>query len=398
MSRPARGVRLARLRSLSPRAKLGWGCGGCCGLLVLLGGALLTLTVIVALIAPTPSGDMTAAPSAGAVQSASPSTTTPAPSTTAPVTPSATPSPMPSAAPDPHTAVGVLAALPVGPRGAKTGYDRALFDWRQDTDRNGCDTRNDVLRRDLTAITVTSESHGCVVTIGTLTSPYSGARLAFVRDSSAVDVDHVVALSDAWQSGADALPGDQRVALANDPLNLLAVEHTLNQQKSDGDAATWLPPRTAYRCEYVARQIAVKAKYRLRVKPAEKTAMEHVLSACPGQAAFTSAVTWPASGKGDHVQVASATPTAAPTTVPPTPRPTPAPTPVHTTPAPTRDTEPTEPEDDADPVVEDDSAGGGPVVHPGSFCSGEGSVGVTAKGKPMVCGVAKGGRLRWIGA
>src|SRR6185436_14284756 len=101
--------------------------------------------------------------------------------------------------------------------------------------------------------------------------------------SEAVQIDHVVALSDAWQKGAQGLAVARRTAFANDPLNLLAVDGPLNMQKGDGDAATWLPPAKAYRCAYVARQVAVKVSYGLWMTQAEKNAIATVLSACPNE-------------------------------------------------------------------------------------------------------------------
>ncbi len=99
----------------------------------------------------------------------------------------------------------------------------------------------------------------------------------------AVQIDHVVALSDAWQKGAQRISQSQREALANDPLNLLAADGPANQQKSDADAASWLPANKSYRCIYVARQIAVKATYKLWITAAEKDAMTRVLNTCPDQ-------------------------------------------------------------------------------------------------------------------
>jgi hypothetical protein len=119
-----------------------------------------------------------------------------------------------------------------------------------------------------------------------LRDPYSGQSILFVRGvgtSLAVQIDHVVALGDAWQKGAPSLTLERRTAMANDPLELLAVKGAVNLQKGDGDAATWLPPRKSYRCAYVARQVAVKAKYRLWVTSAERDAMVRVLSTCPRQ-------------------------------------------------------------------------------------------------------------------
>jgi len=199
-------------------------------------------------------------------------------------------SPKPTTVP-PGTAVLTLATLTVKGRAPMTGYDRARFGqaWA-DVDRNGCDTRNDILRRDLTAYTLKAGTHGCLVLRGTLHDPYTGKTISFVRGqgtSTAVQIDHVVALGDAWQKGAQRWSTTTRTAFANDPLNLLAVDGPTNQRKGDGDAATWLPPRKAVRCAYVARQISVKHKYALSVTAAERDAMARVLQACPRQALVT---------------------------------------------------------------------------------------------------------------
>ena len=187
----------------------------------------------------------------------------------------------------PGLATTVLETLPVKGRAPKTGYARDQFGqaWA-DVDRNGCDTRNDILQRDLTSIMYKTGTRNCVVLSGTLVDRYSGESINFVRgnvSSMEVQIDHVVALSNAWQTGAFKLSADQRKALANDPLNLFAVKGSLNQQKSDGDAATWLPPLKSFRCAYVAQQIAVKAKYSLWVVPPEKAAMVAILAKCPTQ-------------------------------------------------------------------------------------------------------------------
>jgi Protein of unknown function (DUF1524) len=184
-------------------------------------------------------------------------------------------------------ATGVLETLPVKGRAPKTGYTRDQFGqaWA-DTDRNGCDTRNDILKRDMTSVVYEEKTRDCVVASGTLVDRYSGETINFVRgnvSSMEVQIDHVVALSNAWQTGAFQLTLAQRTALANDPLNLFAVKGKLNLQKSDGDAATWLPPLKSFRCAYVAQQIAVKAKYSLWVVPPEKAAMVAILAKCPTQ-------------------------------------------------------------------------------------------------------------------
>jgi hypothetical protein len=169
-----------------------------------------------------------------------------------------------------------------------TGYSRAEFGaaWA-DTNRNGCDTRNDILRRDLLHKAFKAGTAGCVVLTGDREpDPYTATVIHFVRGgayANELDIDHVVALGNAWATGASRWAPSKRLAIANDPLNLLAVDPSANRQKGDGDAATWLPPNKAYRCSYVARQVAVKAKYRLWVTRAEHDAIARVLSACPGQ-------------------------------------------------------------------------------------------------------------------
>jgi hypothetical protein len=187
----------------------------------------------------------------------------------------------------PGVAVAVLETLPVKGRAPKTGYSRDAFGQRwADVDRNGCDTRNDILKRDMTSIAYKAKTRNCVVLSGTLIDKYSGESINFVRgevSSMEVQIDHVVALSNSWQTGAFKLSLAQRTALANDPLNLFAVKGRLNSQKSDGDAATWLPPLKSFRCAYVAQQIAVKAKYSLWVVPPEKAAMLAILVQCPTQ-------------------------------------------------------------------------------------------------------------------
>ena len=185
------------------------------------------------------------------------------------------------------SASSVLESLAVKGRAPKTGYSREQFGqtWA-DVDRNGCDTRNDVLKRDLTNIAFKAKTRDCVVLSGILLDRYSGETINFLRGnvtSMEVQIDHVVALSNAWQTGAFKLSVVQRTALANDPMNLFAVKGRLNSQKGDGDAATWLPPLKSFRCAYVAQQIAVKAKYSLWITAPEKEAMVRILTACPKQ-------------------------------------------------------------------------------------------------------------------
>jgi hypothetical protein len=209
-------------------------------------------------------------------------------STRAPVPPSST-TPIPLAK---GTALAGLAALLVKGRAPMTGYARSQFGqaWSDDNDqpfgRNGCDTRNDILRRDLKTIVVKAGTAGCVALSGRLDDPYTAMVIAFRRGESTstrVQIDHVVALGDAWRSGAQQLSATQRLGLANDPLNLLAVDGPANLQKSDSDAASWLPANKAFRCTYVARQVAVKRKWRLWVTAAEHATVSAVLATCPDQ-------------------------------------------------------------------------------------------------------------------
>lgn len=180
-------------------------------------------------------------------------------------------------------AVTGLNALAVKGRAPKTGYTRTQFGngWEKSGD---CDTRNRILARDLSDVFY--EVNSCIVVSGSLNDPYTGTIIPFSRGketSSRIQIDHVVALSDAWQKGAQLLTPELRQKLANDGLNLLAVDGPTNMNKGDGDTATWLPPNKSVRCQYVARQISVKLKYALWVTGAEKTAMQNILKACPSE-------------------------------------------------------------------------------------------------------------------
>ncbi len=188
--------------------------------------------------------------------------------------------PTQSASANEPTTLAVLNQLEVKGRAPKTGYSRAAFTHWSDLNRDGCDSRNEILQRDLTQIVFKAGTRDCKVISGQLLDPFSGKILIFSSSKSTVDIDHLVSLSNAWQTGAAYFDKKTRELLANDPLNLLAVDAKLNRQKGDGDAATWLPPLKSYRCEYVARQVAVKAKYSLWVTSAEKDAITRVLSSC----------------------------------------------------------------------------------------------------------------------
>ncbi len=249
---------------------------------------LVTVGVVVVLAAgglATP-GEVDQVAASPQTSQASTPEPTPTPTPTPPSTPRPTPTPTPTAAATPGTgtAAALVLALTVKGRAAKTGYDRDQFGpaW-VDVNRNGCDTRNDML---ITHLTDRQMSGSCKVLAGTLADPYTATSIRFVRGGdSEVDVDHVVALSDAWQKGAAPWPYAKRVAFANDPLNLQPTDAGANRQKGDSDAASWLPPNKAYRCAYVARQAAVKKKYGVWVTRAERDIMLAVLRKCPGEPA-----------------------------------------------------------------------------------------------------------------
>lgn len=189
------------------------------------------------------------------------------------------------------TALALLRTLKVQGKTESVGYQRENFGpaW-SDVDGNACDTRNDILRRDLRPLEMMTGS-ACLVKAGVLNDPYTAQEIHFsrgARSSALVQIDHVVALSDAWRKGAAQLTAQQRSAFANDPLNLMAVDGDSNQQKSDADAASWLPANATFRCEYIARQISAKAAYSLWVSAEEKAAMLSTLRSCPAQGSFSS--------------------------------------------------------------------------------------------------------------
>lgn len=184
------------------------------------------------------------------------------------------------------TALAVLADLDVRRRGSSTGYARARFGSAlRDTDGNGCDQRNDVLRRDLTRKTLKPGTNGCTVMTGTLSDPYTGRKIRFKRadgGSSGMQIDHVVPLGDAWVKGARTWSAAKRAEFATDPLNLQTVGANATTKKRGLDAARWLPDAKKYRCAYVARQVAVKHKYGMWVTAAERTTIARILSSCQG--------------------------------------------------------------------------------------------------------------------
>ena len=179
----------------------------------------------------------------------------------------------------------VLERLEVKGRAPKTGYSREQFYSGWPT-VDGCNLRQRIIRREFGE---SATLDGCNVVAGEFVEPYTGKLLKFTEKSEiskGVQIDHVVALSDAWRKGAQYMTAEERYAMATDPLNLLAVDATANQKKSDGDAATWLPPNKAFRCQYVARQVSVKYRYKLWVTAAEKESVAKVLSGCPNEKAL----------------------------------------------------------------------------------------------------------------
>ena len=185
------------------------------------------------------------------------------------------------------TTRALLETLVVKGKAPKTGYSRSVFSHWRDPDRNGCDARNDILKRDLSNLEFKAGTSDCKVIRGVLNDPYSGMSMVFSLGASQIDIDHVVALSHAWQVGAFQWSDEKRLEFANDPMNLLAVSARLNRQKGDSDAASWLPPAKSFRCAYVSRQVVVKAKYGLWVTTAEKAKIQEVLDTCPNYRAPT---------------------------------------------------------------------------------------------------------------
>jgi hypothetical protein len=174
-----------------------------------------------------------------------------------------------------------LPKLAIRPEGPMKDYKRAKFGqpWA-DVDHNHCDTRNDILRRDLRRLVLVAGSK-CLVESGRLHDPYTNRFIVFKRGaktSSAVQIDHVVALADAWRTGAADWNANRRLVYANDPDVLLAVNGPSNEAKGDDDASQWLPPKND--CRYVARQIAVKVKYTLWLTPSEHAAIVATLDHC----------------------------------------------------------------------------------------------------------------------
>ena len=219
------------------------------------------------------------------VSSPSPTWRAPDPASSGPPAPSAPPAQGPT--PRYDLARRQLKALQVRGWDRESDFRRYQFGqaWSDDVNvefgHHGCNTRDDILRRDLKNLVV--RPFTCFAQSGTLVDPYTGVTIDFVRGpetSNSVEIDHVVALADAWYKGAREWDPQRRLDFANDPRNLLAVSPKANFDKAFRDAAGWLPPDEAFRCDFVARQIEVKTAYGLWVSAKEKRALGEVLDRC----------------------------------------------------------------------------------------------------------------------
>ncbi|QHC69481.1 HNH endonuclease family protein [Rathayibacter sp. VKM Ac-2801] len=247
-------------------------------ILALLGAAALAVAAVA--LSDTAGGGGPEAVSSPAGASAGSST----PAAPAPSSPPAVVQPSASSFEPSAPSLATLAALPAVEGPAAVPYDRELFGqaW-SDVDRNGCDTRNDVLGRDLLGPVFKPGTRDCKVLTGTLIDPYDGASVAFVSGtdtSRLVQIDHVVALGWAWHHGAWSWTDDQRLAFANDPANLVAASEQTNRAKSDAGPGEWLPPAAELRCGYVEQFVAVLGEYGLAVGAQDREAAEAVLATC----------------------------------------------------------------------------------------------------------------------
>lgn len=250
-------------------------------------------------------------------------------------------------------ATTMLKSLPVKGKAAATGYNRnkKFGNGWKDFDGDKCDERQDTLSRDMSRVKF-KDRKKCTVASGTLNDKYTNKKINWKVKSGSVDIDHVVALKNAWISGAQKLSQSQRQALANDPLNLIAADASANRQKGDKNSAEWLPKNKSFRCQYVATQISVKKKYALSVTKAEKNAMSKVLSGCRNQKG----------AKVTAIKPAGSTPKATPKKK------------ASKSPATVKGT-----------------------VHPGSYCKNvdKGKRGKSKSGKLYTCKYDANGKLRW---
>ena len=324
----------------------------------------------------------------GVTTGSSSPTPTPTPVQTEPAPP-ATPTPSPTPTPTPTE--------PAAPRGSvlyalhhlkvadakPSGYDRDEFGQKwADVDRNRCEQRNDVLRRDMVNLHTVPGTHGCVLAKGILSldgDSYAAKRVKYKRGSDRVQIDQVVSLADAWRMGAHAWSAKKRQRFANDFMELEAVDARTNEDKGNDTADEWLPDDDDAQCALVVRQISIKQRWRLGVERAELQTMDAVLHSpvC----------------NGARISPLRAKEFRAPKPKPigePKPKPTPKPKP-KPKPKPEPKSEP-EPEPEPEPSRPSVRRG----VHPGAFCSPAGALGVTSKGTPMICkSTSSDSRNRW---
>ncbi|MCB0932771.1 MAG: HNH endonuclease [Mycobacterium sp.] len=170
-------------------------------------------------------------------------------------------------------------------------YRRDAFGraWDDDNDapggRNGCDTRDEILARDLSDTTYVSTKR-CprAVRSGTLRDPYTNATVAFLRGDrvgAAVQIDHIVPLAFAWDMGARDWAPELRKRFANDPANLIAVAGSANQDKGDLPPGEWMPPNRAFWCQYSTQFIEVVRGYQLAVDAASAGRLRDAIRTCP---------------------------------------------------------------------------------------------------------------------
>jgi hypothetical protein len=289
-------------------------------------------------------------------------------------TPSPTPTPTEPSAPR-GSVLYALHHLKVTSNANVAGYDRDEFGQKwADVDRNGCDQRNDVLRRDMVNLHTVPGTHGCVLAKGILSldgDSYAAKRVRYKRGSDKIEINHVVSLADAWRSGAHAWSIKKRQRFANDFMELEAVDAHTNEYKGDETAADWLPDDDDDQCTLVVRQVSIKQRYKLSVTPDEVEAIDAVLHSpvCDGASLYPV--------KAKEFRAPKPKPIGEPKSKPkPTPRPT-------AKPKPKPEPEPSRP-----------SVRRG--VHPGAFCSPAGALGTTSSGTPMICkSTSSDSRNRW---
>ncbi|MGC5246850.1 HNH endonuclease family protein [Gordonia sp. DT219] len=187
-------------------------------------------------------------------------------------------------------ALAVLVRVPTVPRRPdRDDYERGAFGvaWTDAVSvrggHNGCDTRNDILRRDLSDVTVGPvRSCPSAILSGEFRSPYTGDTVVFRRDrgATAAQIDHIVPLALSWDMGAWSWPAERRADFANDPANLVAVDGESNQAKSDAEPAVWMPPLTAFHCRYAVQFVEVVAGYGLSIEMASRKVLADVLESC----------------------------------------------------------------------------------------------------------------------